>query len=431
MTATVVRTGRVTGPEEAGRLLLEPATYTDEPLLWEACAILREQAPLSLVEHPAFQPVYVAARHADVLAISKDNKVWIQGQPQSLKSRAELAAMREMKFPPLRFLVSMDGAEHRAYRNLTASWFLPRNLARLDARLAELAQQSADELLAAGGTCDAAAVVAIPFPMRVILALLGLPEEDYALMLKLTQQMLGPADPEFAAFEDATPAQTWIDSIERFYEYFLAVKADRRANPRDDLATLIATAEIPSLGMSELPLAEVIGYYVVFAVAGHDTAASSIAAGIRALAEHPDQFARLQADPSLIPAAAEEIIRWASPARHFLRVAAEPTNVAGVAFEPGDTVFLSYPSANRDEAAFKRPELFDVGRNPNPHLAFGHGPHHCLGAQLARMEVRALLTELVPRLGALELAGTPELAASIMAGGHKHLPISYELSAAH
>jgi cytochrome P450 len=159
-------------------------------------------------------------------------------------------------------------------------------------------------------------------------------------------------------------------------------------------------------------------------VAGHDTSASSIAAGLRAFIEHPDQWRRLVDDPGLLNTAADEIIRWASPSRHFLRTAAGPTTIRDVTFDAGDSVFLSYPSANHDETVFDNPMSFDIGRRPNPHIAFGFGPHFCLGAHLARMEVKAVFRELAARLQSAELAGQPQLAASITAGGLKHLPIN-------
>lgn len=413
--------------EEAGRLLIDAATYTDEALLYGAYDLLRARDPIHLIEHPDFPPVWALTRHKDVVEVAKNSREWPQSKPHSLRSYNELAAMAEMEFPPLRFLVNMDGAEHRAYRNLTATWFQPRSLKSLQDRLAELATRAVDRMAELGSTCDFAHDIAIPYPMQVILSILGLPESDYELMLRLTQQMLCPADAEFSYPPGASAAATFTDSVETFYRYFMDVQRDRQAHPTEDLASLIANAELPDLDLASLPLAEAMGYYVVFAVAGHDTAASSIAGGMRAFIEHPDQLQRLKDNPELIGSAADEIIRWVSPARHFLRTAAVPYEFGSHQFQPGDTVFLAYPSANHDGTVFRDPYTFDIGRTPNPHVAFGFGPHFCLGAHLARMEVRAVFTELVRRLRHVEFAGEPELGASIAAGGLKRLPIRYEL----
>jgi cytochrome P450 len=170
-----------------------------------------------------------------------------------------------------------------------------------------------------------------------------------------------------------------------------------------------------------------ISYYVIIATAGHDTTSSAMAGGLQALAENPAQLQRLRDDPKLIATAADEIIRWVTPVRHFMRTATEPYSLRGHDFDTGDWVLLSYPSANRDEEVFDDPFRFDVGRSPNRHLAFGFGAHFCLGAQLARMEIRALLTELVPRLDHAELAGNPELTATLFVGGLKHLPLKYSI----
>ena len=172
---------------------------------------------------------------------------------------------------------------------------------------------------------------------------------------------------------------------------------------------------------------ETISYYVIIATAGHDTTASSMAGGIHALIEHPDQLQRLRDDPSLIPTAVDEIIRWVTPVKHFMRNCTTPYDLHGHHFEPGDMVMLSYPSANRDEDVYDDPFRFDVGRQPNKHLAFGFGVHYCLGAMLARMELKALLTELVPRLRSIELAGEPRYMQTLFVGGPKSVPVRYEV----
>jgi cytochrome P450 len=180
-----------------------------------------------------------------------------------------------------------------------------------------------------------------------------------------------------------------------------------------------------------MPFMETISYYVIAATAGHDTTASAMAGGMQALLENPDQLARLQADPSLIPTAVDEMIRWVTPVKHFMRnLTTTYTLASGHTFHEGESVLLSYPSANRDEAVFADPFRFDVGRTPNKHLAFGFGVHYCLGVQLAKMELRAFYSELIPRLVSAELAGEPELMQTLFVGGLKRLPMRYEVKPA-
>lgn len=405
--------------DEAGLALLTPDTYTDDARVLAACAVLREHAPIHRVEHPAYRPVTVLTRYDDIREIELKSKELSQGRDPFLATNAQRERERASGRPQARMLIHMDGEEHRHYRALPASWFTPRNLARLEERLADLARRAVDDMARRGGECDFAADVAAHYPLRVILSILGLPEADYPLMLRFSDQLLGNQDPDYVPDPDAT------DVFAPFFEYFSAVTADRRANPTEDLATLIANGTLPS--GDSLPLGETIGYYTIFAVAGHDTTASAMAGGLRALIEHPDQLARLQADPALVKAAADEIIRWVTPVKHFTRTAVVPYQLRDHCIEVGEQVFMSYPGANFDPAVFEEPESFDVGRAPNDHLAFGYGAHFCLGAQLARMELRAVLAELVPRLRSIELGGTQKMRRSIAVGGLTQLPVRYSL----
>jgi cytochrome P450 len=200
---------------------------------------------------------------------------------------------------------------------------------------------------------------------------------------------------------------------------------DRRAHPRDDIATVLATATIDGEPMPEI---ERLGYHMIVATAGHDTTSATLAGGLDALLDHPDQLRALQEDPSLIPNAVDEMIRWATPVRHFLRQAREDYTLRGTRIAAGDWLMLVYLSANRDEAVFADPHRFDIRRpNADEHLAFGIGVHYCLGAHLARMELRAFLRELLPRLESIERAGAPEHMISTFVGGLKRLPVRYRL----
>ncbi len=410
-------------PEEAGLVFVTPAAYADERRFHEACAVLRRDDPIHLVESADFAPFHVVTKHADVLEIELHNKEW-ENAPRPVIATHEADRRREEQGDLLRTLIHMDDPDHRAYRGITAEWFLPKNLAKLNDQLASLARQSVDKMVELGGECDFARDIAMQYPLQVILSILGLPESDYGRMLQLTQELFGASD------EDLSRGQSMEDLIaviNDFFVYFSALTEERRANPTDDLASTIANA---TLDGKPLDVMETISYYVIVATAGHDTTASSMAGGLHALLEHPDQLRRLQDDPSLIPTAVDEIIRWVTPVKHFMRNATVQYDIGGKHFEPGDAVLLSYPSANRDEDVFADPFAFDVGRQPNKHLAFGFGVHYCLGAMLARMELKALLTELVPRIETIELAGDAKYMQTLFVGGPKSVPIRYTLQEA-
>jgi len=259
------------------------------------------------------------------------------------------------------------------------------------------------------------------YPLQVILSLLGLPESDFPRMLKLTQEMFGGGDEELRRGE--TPEEL-LQTLLDFFAYFQDLTTARRTTPTGDLASAIANARVDGEYLSDFDTAS---YYVIIATAGHDTTSSTITGGLHALIEHPAELARLRDNPALLATAAEEMIRWVTPVKEFMRTAAADTQVCGVPVKQGQAVLLSYPSANRDEEVFDDPFRFDAGRDPNKHLAFGFGVHFCLGAALARMETRAFFAELLPRLESIELAGQPEWTATTFVGGLKHLPVRYSL----
>lgn len=291
----------------------------------------------------------------------------------------------------------------------------------LKVRIDELAKIHVDKLLSVGPECDFVTEVAQNYPLYVILSLLGLPESDFPLMLRLTHELFGGDDTEFRR---GTTPEEQLNVLLEFLAYFNDLTAARRANPTDDLASAIANARVNGEPLSDLDTAS---YYVIIATAGHDTTSATIAGGLQALIENPDQLERLTNNLDPMPLATEEMVRWVTPVKEFMRTAAEDTTVRGVPIAKGESVYLSYVSANRDEEVFDDPFRFDVGRNPNKHLGFGYGIHFCLGAALARMEISSFFTELLPRLKSIELSGKPELVSTTFVGGLKHLPIRYSL----
>ncbi|MBU6316413.1 MAG: cytochrome P450 [Acidobacteria bacterium] len=408
--------------DECGQTFLTGATFTDESFFHGVTTRLRRESPVQWVEHPDFNPFYVLTKHADVLDVELHPTEFLNA-PRAILGNKEADANRAMQGHLVKSLVQMDDPEHRLHRNLTSDWFLPKNLARLDARLQQLADRSVQQMVDAGGQVDFAAQIAIQYPLYVILAILGLPEDDYPRMLRLTQELFGAEDPDFKRDENALAGI--IQTVADFVNYFDGITADRKANPTEDLASVIANGVIDGEPIGHK---EQLGYYIIAATAGHDTTSNSMSGGLLALIEHPDELARLKADPSLLTTAVDEMIRWTSPVKHFMRTATVDYDIRGTTVTAGQDVLLSYWSANRDEDVFTDPFRFDVGRSPNKHLAFGFGVHYCLGAMLARMEMKALFGALLPRLEYVELAGDPELVRSTFVSGLKRLPISYRMA---
>ena len=408
--------------EEAGYVFVDPAAYANEDYFHRACAMLRREDPVHWVESHGvgFNSFWAITKSADIFEIEARNQIFLN-EPRPVLGSMEDDARNGATGGMLRTLIHVDDPEHRELRGVTQEWFLPKNLAKLEDMLATYAKRYVDKMADLGGRCDFARDIAMFLPLNVILSILGLPESDYGRMLKLTQELFGGADEDMR--RDSDPAAI-IAVIQDFFEYFTKLTEERRANPTTDMASVVANARING---EELTMMQTIGYYVITATAGHDTTASAMAGGLHALIEHPDQLQRLRDDPSLMNTAVDEMIRWVTPVKHFMRTATEDYSLRGKTIRAGQSVLLSYPSGNRDEEAFVDPFAFDVGRSPNKHLAFGFGVHYCLGAMLARMELKAFFKELLPRLDHIELAGDPKLMKTIFVGGLKSLPVAYSM----
>ncbi|MFF1450298.1 cytochrome P450 [Streptomyces sp. NPDC058274] len=408
---------------EAGLALADPSAYADEARFHEALALLRRESPVHRVEAPGYEPFWAITRHADIMEIERNHALFVNA-PRSLLQTAELDALhkqREAEGIALRTLIHMDDPQHRVVRAIGADWFRPKAMRAMQERVNELARNYVERMAGLGGECDFVQQVSVHYPLYVILSLLGLPESDFPRLLQLTQELFGGNDTELRRGADADDAMaTLLD----FFAYFQDLTTARRNAPTDDLASAIANARVEGEYLSDF---DTLSYYVIVATAGHDTTSSTISGGLHALVQHPDELARLRQDPSLLPTAVDEMIRWVTPVKEFMRTATADTKIGGVTIRQGESMLLSYPSANRDEDVFDEPFRFDVGRDPNKHLAFGFGVHYCLGAALARIEIRSLFAELLPRLESVELAGRPESVATTFVGGLKRLPIRYTL----
>jgi cytochrome P450 len=270
-----------------------------------------------------------------------------------------------------------------------------------------------------GGECDFVKDIALLYPLRVIMSIIGVAPEEEAMMLKLTQELFGGQDPTQSRGGDVDGG---LAVLMDFFTYFTAVVEDRKKKPTGDLASILANALVDGEPMEQL---DQISYFIITATAGHDTTSATISGGMKALLEHPEQLAKLRANPDLAPQAAREMIRWVSPVRHMMRTTTEDVVLQGKEIKAGDSLCLWYPSANRDSSAIENPDTFDIERDNRNQLAFGYGGHMCLGQHLAILEVEVFFRELLPRLQHIELAATPDWVQAIFVGGLKSMPVRY------
>jgi len=427
-------TPTMTIPKDVANTIVDPKAYADGARIDAAFQWLRREAPLEQAQPEGCDAFWAVTRHADIQTVERQNELFHNGDRPTVMTTIEgERKVREMTggSPHLvRSLVQMDNPDHFAYRRLTQGWFLPQNLRGLEGRIREIARGFVDRMAAKGGRCDFARDIAFLYPLHVIMEVLGVPEIDEPRMLKLTQELFGSADPDVnrsgAAVTDVDQGLAELQkTIGDFMAYFNAMTEDRRKNPRQDLASVIANGEINGQPLGHL---EAMSYYIIAATAGHDTTSNTTAGAMWALAQHPDQFAKLKADLSLIPGHVEESIRWVTPVKHFMRSATADTELSGRQIAKGDWMMLCYPSGNRDEAVFDEPFRYDIERSPNKHVAFGYGAHVCLGQHLGRMEMRVLWEELLPRLESLELDGAPANTEANFVCGPKTVPIRYKMS---
>jgi cytochrome P450 len=421
-------------PQDVARRLVDPTAYADGRI-HEAYRWLRRNEPFGVAEVEGVDPFWVAVRHADILDISRQNSLFLNGARNPvLTSQVADRKVREMMGGSphlLRTLIHMDEPDHMKYRALTQAWFMPQSLKSMEDRIRVIARAAVARMLATGGRCDFVRDVALHYPLHVIMSIMGVPEDDEPRMLKLTQEIFGAADPELArnaADQADVPLeerQLDFGVITDFFDYYRRFSEAKRANPSDDLGSLIANSTIDGQPLSDL---EAMSYYIIVATAGHDTTSSSTAGAMWALAQNPGEFAKVKADLSLIPSLVDESIRWTTPVKTFMRTAAEDTEVAGRKLRKDDWIMLCYASGNRDEEVFEDPFLFRVDRKPNRHLAFGYGAHLCLGQHLAKMEMRVLWEELLPHIKSVELDGEPAMSEAVFVNGPKRLPIRFELA---
>lgn len=397
-----------------------PEVYADEAGIAARFAEMRAQGDVLWIEQEPYRPFWAVLRHHDIMAVERNNKVWLNAPRLTLLPawfEDRTIAQFGSRTGPVRTLLDMDEPDHRKHRQLTQSWFNSKFLDTLRERMKRLASEYVNriEQLAPLGPFDFVEEIAVPYPLVMITSILGLPESDAPLVLRLTQELFGASDPERNATGDFGLATAM-----EFFGYLGGVVQERRKDPQDDLMSVVATATIDG---APLPDMDTLSYGMLLAAAGHDTTSSSVGVGMMQLARNPGEFAKLKAEPALVAPTAQEIFRWATPVRHFMRTAAVDTEIAGQAIAAGEQVAILYLSGNRDERAFDEPDKFRVDRSPNRHLGFGFGAHHCLGRILAEMELEALFAEIAARVATIELAGEPEWVKTNHTGGLKRLSV--------
>ena len=397
--------------------MVRPSTYANPTLLETLMAEFRASDPLPFIQSDSHKPFYIATKHADIIEIARQPDIFKNTQ-QSVLQTKEIEAAQAEQGNPLRTLIHMDDPDHSKFRALTKAWFMPENLKRVEASVRSIADETVDRMLESGPELNFVTEVAVWYPLRVIMSILGVPAADEALMLKLTQELFGADDPDMK--REQAPDEDRMQTLIDFFNYFNALTASRRANPTDDVASVIANAQIDGAPIGEL---EAMSYYVIIATAGHDTTSSSTAGGMLALLEHPEELKKVINNPALMPLMVDEAIRWTSPVKHFMRYPERAYELRGKTIEAGSPVMLLYPSGNRDEEVFDRPQSFLADRRPNRHLAFGHGAHHCLGNLLAKMEIRFLYEAMFNRMKTFELIGEPRWVESTFVSGLKTLPV--------
>lgn len=407
--------------------LVSPKAYGEQGIPHDPWRELRQSERLRLMEAPGYAPFYPVVRHEHICEISKHPELFVNSKGIVLETEQQKLIL-ENGLRTFRSIINMDPPEHRDYRKVAVPWFTPRAIRqRVEKVVGESARDLVDELVARAeggeGTCEFATEVAAAHPLRVLSTILGVPREQEPKILELTNQLFATDDPDLQR-KGEDRLQALNELATEMLLMFNEIIEDRRANPRDDLASVLANGEVHGEQMGP---AETLGYYIITFSAGHDTTKNALAGGICALAENPGEFEKIKADPELIPSAVEEIIRWVAPVNYMKRVVAKDCEFHGQPLREGENLMLFYASGNRDESVFDDPDTFRVDRDPNPHLGFGIGEHFCLGAHLARASQVALLREMVKKIDALELAGEPERIVSSFVVGLKKLPIRYRV----
>jgi cytochrome P450 len=431
-------------------VVYDPATYV-EGVPYQALARLRRESPvvwareIPVLGWPGGPGFWLVLRHADVEQVLTRPRLfssWLGAtQIRDPATPAALGYVRQM-------MLNMDPPGHSRLRRLLGRSFTPRAVARLEQRIRGYARSLCDRVLAGGaGECDFAKDLAADLPLLTLADVLGVPEQDRWLLFDWSNRVIGYQDPDYASsaeFDSSggtpmareavalrpapdargrMPDPRTREGMPDLYAYAHLLADEKRRRPGNDVMSILL-AQVDDDG-GRVSVEEFENMFWLFAVAGNETVRNGLPGGCIALLDHPAAQQELRADPALMPRAVDEMLRWWTPVMTFRRTAAADCELAGQRIREGDKVVVSFTSANRDEAVFAGADRFDMRRHPNPHLVFGHGPHFCLGAHLARTQMAALLREVLARTSRLSLAGEPSFLRSNFQRGVKRLPIAW------
>src|SRR5262245_46453536 len=378
---------------------------------------LRRHAPVHWYERSNVDPFWAITKHSDIIEISK--------QPEIFLNAPRLAVFTNDIPPPpegeVRHLLNMDPPDHARYRRVTSHWFTPRVIKAMDAKVGRVTREVIDDA-AAKPAGDFVQDISARITIAVIAEMLGVPRKDWQLLFRWTNEIIAPQDPEF---NRGTPEETLAATRLELFNYFFDLVEQRRREPTNDIVSVVANGQVNG---AALPVVELLSYYFLLVVAGNETTRNAMTGGMLALLERPEQWAKLRANAGLLDCAVEEIVRWTTPVIQFARTATRDYRLRDTTIREGESVCLFYPSGNRDEDIFPDPFAFRVDRDPNPHIAFGMGEHVCLGAHLARLELRHAFAQLRLRLEECELAGPVERVRSSFVGGIKHAPMRWTIA---
>jgi cholest-4-en-3-one 26-monooxygenase len=390
----------------------ERAGYPHAEWTW-----LRQHHPVFWYERPNVEPFWAITKHADIIDIGKRPTLFLN---------APRLAVFTLDLPPppegaARHLLNMDPPDHARYRRVTSSWFTPRAVRAMDEKVARVTREVIDAA-AERAEGDFVRDISAPITIAIIAEMLGVPRRDWQLLFRWTNEIIAPQDPEF---QRGSVKETLDTARMELFTYFSDLVNERRARPTDDIVSVVANGQVNG---EPLPPVELLSYYFLLVVAGNETTRNAMTGGMLALLERPDEWKKLCADEAVLDSAVEEIVRWVTPVIQFSRTATQNVELRGETIRTGQAVCLFYASGNRDEEVFERPFEFRVDRQPNPHVAFGQGEHVCLGAHLARLELRHAFAQLRTRLRSCELAGPVERVRSSFVGGIKRAPMRWEIT---
>ncbi len=381
---------------------------------------LRASDPVHWTERHNRRGFWSITRHADALRVYRD--------PATFSSQGGIALgfvdapdpeAPRMQFGFGQMMITTDPPRHGRMRQMMNRRFTPRALAPHEPHIRAITAEIIDSVIERG-RCDLVVDVAAKLPTAVICEMLAVPREDWDLMFALGNMTLGNQDPEYQI--DGSAQKTGAQAQTEIFSYFMKLIGERRANPGPDLVSALVHGEIDGDRLTDI---EVLFNCFLLILGGQETTRNAISGGMNELMRRPDDRARLLRDPSLMPAAIEEILRWTSPITHIMRTATRDVEIRGKLIRQGDRVVIWNPSGNRDEEVFDDPYRFDIQRHPNDHIAFGYGEHFCLGANLARLELRVMLGELLRRMPDMAAAGPVERLRSNLLAGIKHLPVTF------